>query len=326
MLSTSRSSAISDSVACDRCWQVIGESICMPSYPGTPTFNPIYSQQYLALRIQHFLLKSLCARVDALRLVPSHLHLGQLWTLSTFSTSARDWRFPFKVQQFCRDLEISFQGSAVWQGIGDFFSRFYKRAAAGCLRAVAKHSAPLAQALVDCGAVEALVTCLEEFDPGVKEAASWCLGYIASHTPELARQVVAAGAVPLLVLTGQEPELFLKRIAASALSDVAKHDPELAQAVVDAGAVPLLSPLVVSPEPRLRRNACCALAQVAKHSVDLAEVVVEADLFPRVLTCLKFPDDGVRKYGATAVREVRRVNSSTNHDLLQRNPVSGTLP
>jgi Armadillo/beta-catenin-like repeat len=71
-------------------------------------------------------------------------------------------------------------------------NRFYKRAAAGCLRAVAKHSAPLAQCLVDCGAVEALVACLEEFDPGVKEAASWCLGYIASHTPELARQVCTA--------------------------------------------------------------------------------------------------------------------------------------
>jgi hypothetical protein len=68
-------------------------------------------------------------------------------------------------------------------------NRFYKRAAAGCLRAVAKHSAPLAQAVVDCRAVDALVACLEEFDPGVKEAAAWCLGYIASHSPELAQQV-----------------------------------------------------------------------------------------------------------------------------------------
>ena len=39
----------------------------------------------------------------------------------------------------------------------------------------------LLQAVVDCGALDALVTCLEEFDPGVKEAAAWALGYIARH-------------------------------------------------------------------------------------------------------------------------------------------------
>lgn len=34
---------------------------------------------------------------------------------------------------------------------------------------------------MDCGALEALVICLEEFDPGVKESAAWALGYIARH-------------------------------------------------------------------------------------------------------------------------------------------------
>jgi hypothetical protein len=45
-------------------------------------------------------------------------------------------------------------------------NRFYKKAAAGCLRAVAKHSPQLAQAVIDSGSLDALVTCLEEFDPG----------------------------------------------------------------------------------------------------------------------------------------------------------------
>lgn len=50
------------------------------------------------------------------------------------------------------------------------------------LRAVAKHSATLAKAVVDSGALDALVDCLEEFDPSVKEAAAWALSYIAkSH-------------------------------------------------------------------------------------------------------------------------------------------------
>jgi hypothetical protein len=67
-------------------------------------------------------------------------------------------------------------------------NRFYKQAAAFCLRAVAKHSPELAQAVIDSGSLDSLVTCLEEFDPGVKEAAAWTLGYIAGHNAELAQQ------------------------------------------------------------------------------------------------------------------------------------------
>jgi hypothetical protein len=152
--------------------------------------------------------------------------------------------------------------------------RFYKKAAAFVLRAVAKHSPELAQAVVDAGSLEALVLCLEEFDPSVKEAAAWALGYIASHTAALAQAVVDAGTLPLLVLCLQEPEISLKRITASALNDIAKHSPELAQAVVDAGAVAYLSPLIAHDDSKLKRQVCSALAQVAKHSVDMAEVVV----------------------------------------------------
>lgn len=37
------------------------------------------------------------------------------------------------------------------------------------------------QSVVDSGALEGLVICLEEFDPGVKEASAWAMGYIARH-------------------------------------------------------------------------------------------------------------------------------------------------
>lgn len=59
--------------------------------------------------------------------------------------------------------------------------RFYKKAAAFVLRAVAKHSPELAEAVVLSGGANALVLCLEDFDPGVKEAAAWALGCIARH-------------------------------------------------------------------------------------------------------------------------------------------------
>lgn len=89
--------------------------------------------------------------------------------------------------------------------------------------------------MVDSGALEALVLCLEEFDPSVKEAASWALGYIATHNSDLAQAVVDAGAVPLLVLCIQEPEISLKRVTASALNDIAKHTPEVSIDAVKRG-------------------------------------------------------------------------------------------
>ena len=40
---------------------------------------------------------------------------------------------------------------------------------------------------MDSGALDALVPCLEDFDPTVKEAAAWAIGYISQHTAELAQ-------------------------------------------------------------------------------------------------------------------------------------------
>ena len=53
--------------------------------------------------------------------------------------------------------------------------------AAQVLYAVAKHSPQLAQSVVDCGALDALVICLEEFDPDVKEAATRALDAVSRH-------------------------------------------------------------------------------------------------------------------------------------------------
>lgn len=162
--------------------------------------------------------------------------------------------------------------------------RLYKKAAAFVLRAVSKHSPELAQAVVASGGVDALVVCLEDFDPGVKEAAALALGFIAHHNDgesgalslysklpawqisftfpppsvrvslfvALSQSIVDAGAVPMLVLCLLEPEIALKRTAASVLSDIAKHTPELAQIVVEAGAIAHLAQMILNPDTKLR--------------------------------------------------------------------------
>lgn len=64
------------------------------------------------------------------------------------------------------------------------------------VRAVAKHSPELARIVaIDCAGLEAMIICLEDFDPGVREAAAWAIGYVARHDGHLARAVVNAGII-----------------------------------------------------------------------------------------------------------------------------------
>ena len=51
----------------------------------------------------------------------------------------------------------------------------------------------MAQVVVQSGGLEAMVVCLEDFDPGVKEAAAWALGYVGRHNRSMAQNVVDAG-------------------------------------------------------------------------------------------------------------------------------------
>jgi len=186
-------------------------------------------------------------------------------------------------------------------------NRYYKKAASFVLRSISKHSAELAQCVVDAGALESLVECLSEFEPSVKEGAAWTLAYIARHSESLAQSVVDTNnAVSQIILCLQEPELSLKRISASALSEIAKHNVSLATNIVDNGAINYLVPLIQHPDNKLVRQVCSALAQIAKHSVDLAENIVESEIFPKVLSLLKSQDSVVKKNAATLIREIAK--------------------
>jgi hypothetical protein len=138
---------------------------------------------------------------------------------------------------------------------GVFDQRFYKKAAAFVLRAVAKHSPELSQNVVAAGALDPLVSCLSEFEPSVKEAAVWALSHISRHNSELAQGVVDAGAIAQLVLCLQEPELALRRISASALSELAKHSPEVRLVSSEALRV-VPGRLVLKPTSSVRVCVC----------------------------------------------------------------------
>jgi len=163
-------------------------------------------------------------------------------------------------------------------------NRFYKQAAAFCLRAVAKHSPELAQAVIDSGALDSLVTCLEEFDPGVKEAAAWTLGYIAGHNAELSQQASArvckracarAFAERACAPAFDRPGFYARTRRHGPSQGTGKAEPWLpwlCAQVVDAGAVPLLVLCVQEPELSLKRIAASSLSDIAKHTPELAQV------------------------------------------------------
>merc|ERR1712176_1456750 len=133
-----------------------------------------------------------------------------------------------------------------------------------------------AQAVVDSGALEALVACLEEFDPSVKEAAAWALGYIARHTKELAQTVVDAGAVSLLSKDISHNDAQLKRQVCSCLSQIAKHSVDLAEVVVEAEIFPRILHCLKDIDEFVRKNAATCIREIARHTPDLAKLIVNA--------------------------------------------------
>ncbi|KAA0160179.1 hypothetical protein FNF31_04489 [Cafeteria roenbergensis] len=183
-------------------------------------------------------------------------------------------------------------------------SVYHKRAGAYVARAVARHTAELAQCCVDAGAAAVLTACLSDQDAGVREAAARSLGVIAGHSPDLASAVVEAGALPLLAASLREPEPALKRICISTLGEIARHTPELADAVADTGLPVLLSALLAHDDASVRRQVCACLSQLAKHNVDMAELLVEAAVFPALLGLLHDSDPATQRNAAVAVREV----------------------
>jgi hypothetical protein len=61
------------------------------------------------------------------------------------------------------------------------------------IRGLCKHVEGMALHVVDVGALDAVVACLEDFDPGVKEAAALAVSTISSHNFQLAQACALAG-------------------------------------------------------------------------------------------------------------------------------------
>ncbi|XP_014283991.1 sperm-associated antigen 6-like isoform X2 [Halyomorpha halys] len=203
--------------------------------------------------------------------------------------------------------------------------KYYKKSAMFVLRGIAKHNPDMAGILLASGALSGIMSCMEDFDAGVKESAIWAVGYIVKHNINHADAIVSAGAVPLLKLALQEPEVCLRQIAAATLSDIAKHDVTLAQAIIDAGCVSCLVKSLPNPSPKLKKNILCCLSNIAKHSLDMAETIVETDVISDALLYLGHPDLSLRKAAACLVCEIVKHHMQLSQLVVNTGGIGGLL-
>lgn len=82
-----------------------------------------------------------------------------------------------------------------------------KRISASALSEICKHSAELAQNVVDAGAVPFLSALIPHVDSQLKRQVCSCLANIARHTTDLAEHVVEADIFPKILyrLKDQDP-------------------------------------------------------------------------------------------------------------------------
>lgn len=151
-----------------------------------------------------------------------------------------------------------------------------KEAAAWALGYIASHTAGLAQAVVDAGALPLLVLCLQEPELSLKRITASALNDVSKHSPELAQAVVDAGAVSYLAPLVAHDDSKLKRQVCSALAQVAKHSVDMAEVVVEAEIFPRVLGCLKDVDLYVRKNAATCIREVVKHSAELAKLVVNA--------------------------------------------------
>lgn len=189
--------------------------------------------------------------------------------------------------------------------ISTFFAQtHYKRVVIQTLKRIAKHSAELAQHVVECGGLSAFLICIEEQDIPLKEAALCGIGCITKQSVELATLAIEHGAITLLVMCLQHTELTIKQLAACVLADISVHSSSLAEAICNGGALIHLTRSLDNIDTKLKKNALTGLANIADHNLYLAQLIVEAEAFPKVLIHLEHESDMIKRQAARLVQNI----------------------
>lgn len=76
------------------------------------------------------------------------------------------------------------------------------------LKGIAKHSENMACVVVNQGGLDAALTCLEDFDVGVKESGAWVIASIARHSEKMASKIAALGNIILNIISSNSSKYY----------------------------------------------------------------------------------------------------------------------
>ena len=181
---------------------------------------------------------------------------------------------------------------------------YEKKVGAFALRSIAKHSAELAQAVLDAKGLEGLIACLGNDDSSVKEMAVSTLSQLAKYKMEQAQILNQKGVTQQLIeFISKEYDEALKKESLVTLAEISKHSESLGDSILEKGGSIILTRLVTNSSIHVRREACACLAQIAKHGPTSATRISDEAL-GKLMEALGDSDKFVKRNAATCIREI----------------------
>ncbi|XP_029341517.1 sperm-associated antigen 6-like [Acyrthosiphon pisum] len=186
-------------------------------------------------------------------------------------------------------------------------NKYYKKNCMNLVKNLSKYSSAITEIVIkECGGIDAIFTCMKEFDSFVREAALQAITCITRMDVKLSQLIVDYGVLPQIVLCLKEQQQSLKLYALSALDEMAKNNEDLALKIVD---VPTLPHVIIFLMPnfvdkKVQKSALILIKNIVKHSLYLTEHAIESNLFPEILLLMAHPDESIRNNSAKVIREV----------------------
>lgn len=182
-----------------------------------------------------------------------------------------------------------------------------KRVSAGALSEICKHSAELAQNVVDAGAAPFLSALIPHHDAELKRSVCFCLANIAKHTIDLAESVVEVEIFPKILYRLKDTDpgvryrspINYRKAAATCIREIARQSQELAKMICSAGAVVSIVDYINEAKGDARLPGIMTLGFIGAFDESLAMGIIAAKgIAPLKDALIKEPDPSVKSASA----------------------------
>jgi hypothetical protein len=173
------------------------------------------------------------------------------------------------------------------------------------LSEISKHSAELAQVVIDAGGAPFLNQLITHHDTQLKKQVCQCLANIAKHSLDLAESIVGAELFPKILYRLKDPDENVRKMAATCIREVVKQSPELAKLYVEAGGVGATCEFLNENKGSTRLPGIIILGYIAAYDGQTAMSII-SNKGVAVLkdSLIQVPDDLVKGAAAWALGQI----------------------